>query len=43
MFIPVDKMKKLREAAKNGDGRAKAILQAHLNGTDYAADLDAYF
>lgn len=43
MFIPVDQMKKLREAAKNGDGRAKAILQAQLNGTDYAADLDAYF
>ena len=43
MFIPVEKMKKLREAAKNGDGRAKAILQAQLNGADYTADLDAYF
>ena len=43
MFIPVDKMKKLREAAKNGDGRAKAILQAQLNGQDYSVDLDAYF
>lgn len=43
MFIPVDQMKKLREAAKNGDGRAKAILQAQLNGQDYTADLDAYF
>ena len=42
-FIPIDQMKKLREAAKNGDGRAKAILQAQLNGQDYAADLDAYF
>lgn len=43
MFIPVEKMSRLREAAKNGDARAKAILQAQLNGTDYAADLDAYF
>lgn len=42
-FIPVDQMKKLREAAKNGDARAKAILQAQLGGQDYAADLDAYF
>lgn len=42
-FIPVDQMKKLREAAKNGDTRAKAILQAQLGGQDYAADLDAYF
>ena len=42
-FIPVDQMKKLREAAKNGDARAKAILRAQLDGTDYASDLDAYF
>lgn len=42
-FIPVDQMKKLREAAKNGDTRAKAILQAQLGGQDYTADLDAYF
>ena len=42
-FIPVDQMKKLREAAKNGDARAKAILQAQLGGQDYTADLDAYF
>ena len=43
MFIPVDQMKKLREAAKNGDAKAKAILKAQLDGTDYASDLDAYF
>ena len=42
-FIPVDQMKKLREAAKNGDERAKAILRAQLNGTDYASDLELYF
>ena len=42
-FIPVDQMKKLREAAKNGDARAKAILKAQLDGTDYAFDLEAYF
>lgn len=42
-FIPVEKMSRLREAAKNGDARAKAILQAQLNGTDYSVDLDAFF
>lgn len=42
-FIPVEKMSRLREAAKNGDARAKAILKAQLDGTDYASDLDAYF
>lgn len=43
MFIPVDQMKRLREAAKSGDAKAKAILRAQLDGTDYTADLDAYF
>lgn len=42
-FIPVDKMKQLREAAKNGDERAKKILRAQLDKKDYSADLDAYF
>lgn len=42
-FIPVDQMKKLREAAKNGDERAKKILQAQLNKQDYASDLEAFF
>ena len=42
-FIPVDKMKQLREAAKNGDERARKILQAQLKKEDYTSDLDAYF
>lgn len=28
-FIPIDKMKKLREAAANGDANAKKILKAN--------------
>ena len=42
-FIPIDKMRQLREAAKNGDERAKKILRAQLDGSDYGSDLDAYF
>ena len=42
-FIPIDKFTKLREAAKAGDLRAKGVLDKYLNGSDYAADLDAYF
>ena len=42
-FIPIDKMRQLREAARNGDDRAKKILRAQLDGSDYGADLDAYF
>ena len=42
-FIPIDKMKQLREAAKNGDERAKKILRAQLEKKDYASDLDSYF
>ncbi len=42
-FIPIDKMKKLREAAANGDVNAKKILKAQLNGTDFNSDLDLYF
>lgn len=43
-FIPVDKMKKLREAAKTGDERAKKILSKQWGGTeDFSADLDEYF
>ena len=42
-FIPVEKMSQLREAAKNGDERAKKILQAQLKKEDYASDLDAFF
>lgn len=42
-FIPIDQMRKLREAAKNGDERAKKILRAQLNKEDYSSDLEAYF
>jgi len=42
-FIEIEKMKKLREAAKNGDERAKKILQAQLKKEDYTSDLDAFF
>ncbi len=42
-FIPIDKMKQLREAARNGDERAKLILKAQLNGDDFSASLDEYF
>lgn len=42
-FIPIDQMKRLREAAKSGDERAKKILQAQLKKEDYTSDLEAYF
>ena len=42
-FIPADKMRKLREAAKNGDERAKKIIDAHFHNKDYKADLESYF
>ena len=43
-YIPYDKIKKLREAAKNGDERAKRILMAQLDDEqDFSADLDDYF
>lgn len=43
-FIPIDKMKKLREAAKNGDERARKIIAMQLAGKDdFSADLDDYF
>ena len=43
-YIPYDKIKKLREDAKNGDERAKKILMAQLNDEeDFSADLDEYF
>ena len=43
MFIPMHKMKQLREAAKGGDERAKKILHAQLNGSDFSCDLDEFF
>lgn len=43
-FIPIDKMKKLREASKNGDEKAKKILSMHLGGTeDFSSLMDEYF
>lgn len=42
-FIPADKMKILREAAKNGDERAKSIIMAHFQKKDYSKDLEDYF
>lgn len=43
-FIPVDKMKRLREASKNGDERAKRILIMQMNGKeDFSSLLDEYF
>lgn len=42
-FIPIDKMQALREAAKNGDERAKKIIKCHLMKEDYSKDLDDYF
>ena len=43
-FIPIDKMKKLRESAKNGDERAKHILAMQLKGDeDFSELLEEYF
>lgn len=43
-FIPIDKMKKLREAAKTGDERAKKILSTQLGGTeDFSSLMEEYF
>jgi hypothetical protein len=43
-FIPIDKMKKLREASRNGDERAKKILAMQLGGVDdFSSDLEDYF
>ena len=42
-YIPCEKMKKLREAVKNGDEMARKILMAQLNDEDFSCDLDTYF
>ena len=42
-FIPIDKLKNLREAAKSGDELALKILRAQMNGDDFSQDLDSYF
>lgn len=43
MYIPFDKMKKLREASKTGDERAKKILLMQMNDEDFSHDMDDYF
>ena len=43
MFISVDKMKQLREQAKNGDARAKQILDMQLRNQDFSSLLEEYF
>ena len=42
-FIPVEKMKSLREAAKNGDPRAKQILKMQMDGEDFSSLLEEHF
>ena len=42
-FIPIDKMSKLRESAKNGDEHARKILDMQMSGGDFGALLDEYF
>lgn len=42
-FIPIDKMKKLREAAKTGDGNAVKILSMQMSGEDFSPLLDEFF
>lgn len=43
-FIPVDKMKKLRDASRSGDERAKKILSMQLDGKeDFSSLMDEYF
>lgn len=44
MFIPVEKMKKLRDSARNGDERAKKILIMQMDGKeDFSSLMDEYF
>lgn len=42
-FIPIDKMKQLREQAKNGDARAKQILDMQLRNQDFSSLLEEHF
>ena len=42
-YIPFEQMKKLREAAKNGDEMARKILKSQLNDEDFSGDLETYF
>lgn len=42
-FIPIEKMSKLREAAKTGDANAIKILDLQMSGGDFGELLDNYF
>lgn len=42
-FIPIDKMKALREASKNGDANAIKILDLQMSGGDFGSLLDEFF
>lgn len=42
-YIPFDKMKLLREAARNGDERAKKILMMQADGQDFNSLLEEHF
>ena len=42
-YIPFEKMKALREAAKSGDERARKIIIMQMNGEDFGSLLDQYF
>lgn len=43
-YIPFDKLKTLREAARNGDENARKILKMQLDGTeDYGELVESYF
>ena len=42
-FIPIDKISKLREAAKSGDEKAIKILNMQMSGEDFSPLLDEFF
>lgn len=42
-FISIDKMKQLREQAKNGDERARKILSMQMNNEDFSSLLEEHF
>ena len=42
-FIPIDKMKSLREAAKSGNANAIKILDMQMSGDDFGSLMDEFF
>lgn len=42
-FIEGSKFKTLRDASKNGDEKAIAILRMYLDGKDFSKDIEDYF